>query len=117
MSELSAEQADRRDVQGAPSAGAAQGHVEQELGQTPPSLDAKRSVASPWQLCGSEGPKQSPPAEGTQAAECGWGWQLSTLCRRQASPPAALMRGDGLCQQGRGLAGGWQGGGTCGTGG
>lgn len=64
MSELSAEQADRRDAQGAPSAGTAQGHVEQELGQTPPSLDAKRSVASPWQLCGSEGPKRSPPGRG-----------------------------------------------------
>lgn len=90
MSVLSAEQADRREAQGAPSAGAAQGHVEQELGQTPLSLDAKCSVASPWQLHGSEGPKQSPQGRGYPSSSA---WLGLAALHAAARPPALQARG------------------------
>lgn len=95
---LSAEQADRRDVQEQPLL------QEQPKGTWSRSWDRLHCHLMPnalWLLPGSSvearGQSRAPQAEGTQAAAHGLGWQLSTpwlsrrLCRRQASPPAALM--------------------------
>lgn len=98
VSVLSAEQADRRDAQ------AGSLLQEQPKGTWSRSWDKLHRHLMPnalWLLPGSSvearGQSRAPQAEGTQAAAHGWGWQLSTtrlsrrLCRRQASPPAALM--------------------------